>query len=208
MSGLWTSALIPWLPKSAGSTYGSPPLKPRGEWRGRPRGPVAEHVRGQEVAQALDGHRGVEEPEAAAHDRLVVAADAPGEADARAEVVLVGVDQGVRHVDVGGDPRPAQRLEAGRQQGRDLRVRDDVVAAVLGDEVPEDVALLVPGARELVAQAQEHGQVVVDPPVVLQEDREVVRSSRRCRRVSRRGRPRRGCSPGEGPRGRCPSARR
>ena len=82
----------------------------------------------------------MEEAEAAAQDRLVVLAQAPGEADARAEVVLVGVDELLAEADLVRGARAAERDEAGRQQGRDLGVRDDVVAAVLGDEVGDQVA--------------------------------------------------------------------
>ena len=66
---------------------------------------------------------------------LLLLAQAPGEADARAEVVLVGVDEVL-----GGPTSAAMRIrpramQPRRQQGRDLLVGDHVVAAVLGAEV-------------------------------------------------------------------------
>ena len=108
---------MPWLPKAAGSTNGVPSEK--AFWRRAAAVVlvVAELVRGQQVAHALHRDRGVEEAEAAADDGLVVAAGAPGEAHARAEVVLVGVDQGVRVAGLAGDERAAEVLQAGRQLG-------------------------------------------------------------------------------------------
>ena len=87
---------MPWLPKAAGSTNGVPPEKPLRRPPPRQVLHVAELVGGEQVAHALHGHRRMEEAEAAAQDGLVVLAQAPGEADARAEVVLVGVDERAR----------------------------------------------------------------------------------------------------------------
>ena len=117
----------------------------------------------------------MEEAEAAPDDRLVVVTRAPGEAHARAEVVLVGVDELLAEADLIGDAGPPQGDQSRREQGGDLGVGDDVVAALERPEVREQLAVLVPDPDDLVAQAQEEGQVLVDPPVVLDEARHVLR---------------------------------
>ena len=69
---------------------------------------------------------------------LLFSLEALGEPDARAEVVAVGVDQRARarrrrrRVSV-----RSSAMIARRQHGRDLRVRHDVVPAVVEDEVRE-----------------------------------------------------------------------
>jgi hypothetical protein len=105
---------------------------------------------------------------------LLAAADAPGEADPRAEVVVVRVQQRVGEAEVARQPDALELLKAGGEPGQHLLVRHHMVAALLGDEVPEDVALLVPGPHQLVPQSQEERHVFVEPPVVLKEHREVV----------------------------------
>ena len=82
---------------------------------------------------------------------------------------------------------PAKVDDAGWQQGRDGLIRDDVVTAVRrAGSCPRMSALLVPGALELVAQAQEDREVPADLPVVLDEHREVVGVPVECRRGRRR----------------------
>ena len=191
MSGLSRSGSMPWLPKSARSTIGVPPEKPLRSPPPARRVDEAELVGGQQVADALDRDRRVEQAEAAAEHRLVALVEAPGEADARAEVVLVGVDQRLGQAHLVGGARAAERDQAGRQQGRDLCVGHDVIAAVDGPEVREGQVLLVPRADDLVAQAEEHRQALVDPPVVLREDARCRSSGPRAARGWSPGRARR-----------------
>ena len=62
-------------------------------------------------------------PEAASENRLVALVETPGEADSRAEIVLVGVDQRVRQTGLVSRERTAESDQARRQLGRHLRVR-------------------------------------------------------------------------------------
>ena len=132
-----------------------------------PRRRVAELVGRQQVANALHGNGRVEEAEAAAQHGLVALVEAPGKADARAEIVHVGVEQRVGQARFRCQQRAVERNQTGRQLRRDLRARHDVVAAVVEDEVGQQTAVLVPRADDLVAQAQEDRQGSVHFPVVL-----------------------------------------
>ena len=140
-----------------------PPEKPLLQAAAAERVAVAELVGRQQVANALDRDGRVEEPEPAAQHGLVALVEAPGEADARAEVVLVRVDERLGQARLGGRERAVQRDQAGRQLRRDLGVRHDVVAAVRRDEVGERVVLLVPRADDLVAQAEKHREALGSP---------------------------------------------
>ena len=139
---------MPWLPKSAGSVNGVPPEKPLRRPPPPIRVDVAELVGRQQVADALDGHGRVEEPEAAAQHRLVALVEALGEADARAEVVLVGVDQRV------GQARPrspirvrSSAIRPGGSFAATSSLGTTWIPAVGRREVRERPVLLVPRRR-------------------------------------------------------------
>ncbi len=136
---------------------------------------VPELVGGHQVAQALDGDGGVEDAEAAAQHRPVAAAEPVGEADARADVVLVGLDEAVAETQLIRSLDAIERDHRGRQQRCDLGVRHDPVAAAgQEDEVRELLVLLVPDPHDLVAKAQVEGQVAARLPVVLDVGGEVI----------------------------------
>ena len=69
----------------------------------------------------------------------------------------------------------AERDQAGREQRSDLRIWHHVMTAVHRQEVRERVVLLVPCPYDLIAEAEEERQALVDAPVVLAEERDVVR---------------------------------
>ena len=130
MSGLWRLGSIPWLPKAARSGVGVPPEKPLRSPPPRRRVDEAELVGREQIADALDRHGRMEQPEAAPEHGLVALVEAPGEAHARAEVVLVGVDQRLGQAHLVCRPGAVERDQSGRQQRRDRLVGHDVVAAV------------------------------------------------------------------------------
>src|SRR5206468_706740 len=91
-----------------------------------PRPEEPEFVGGEEVPDALDCNGRMEQSEPAAQDGFIVLVEAPGIADARAEVVLVGPDQGVRQAGLIRRQRAAKRNQAGWQQRSHLRIRHHV----------------------------------------------------------------------------------
>ena len=63
---------------------------------------VAELVGGQQIADALHGDGRVEEPEPPRSTVLLLSSSRQAKPDARAEVVLVAVDEGVGQADLVG----------------------------------------------------------------------------------------------------------
>ena len=103
-------------------------------------------------------------------DGLVVAAEAVGEAGARADVVAVGLDQRPRR------RRPDRPSACDRARPRPGGSSAAICAfgtmwwpPSVGDEVREDVVAVDERADDLVAQAEERGELRPDLPVVLEE---------------------------------------
>ena len=119
---------------------------------------VPELVGGQQVAHALNGDGGVEEAEAAAQHRLVALPRRQANPTRGLKLFLSVLMRVLGRPTSLAEHGAVERDDAGRQQGRDLRVRHDVVSAVVEDEVRELVVLLVPDADDLVAEAEEEGQ--------------------------------------------------
>ena len=97
----------------------------------------------------------MEDAKAAAKHGLVVAAEAVSEPASRADIVAIGPDERPRQVGLIGRERATERDRARREQRRDFRVRHDVVTAVGGDEVREDIVAVDEGADDLVSKAEE-----------------------------------------------------
>ena len=166
---------MPWLPNAVGRRERHAARERVTQTAAPVRRRVAELVGREQVANALHGDCRVKEAEAAAEDGLVALVETPGKADARAEIVHVGVEQRIGQARFRCQQRAVERNETGRELRRDLRARHDVVAAVVKNEVGQQPALFVPRADDLVAQSQEYRQGPVHLPVVLHERREVVR---------------------------------
>ena len=136
---------------------------------------IPEGIARHDVARALRGARWMEDAEAAADNVLRVAPGAIGEAQSRADVVEVGVDQPGPQSRLVRGQRPVQGLRARRQQARNLRTRDDMVAAVVRQEIREDVVAIDEHADHFVTRAEKQRRVRVHLPIVLEEQGVVVR---------------------------------
>ena len=79
------------------------------------------------------------------------------------------MDQRAGQAHAASDQRPIDLYDARRKLGRDIRVRHDMVSAIVEDEVREQVVFLVPVADDLVAEAEKQCQAAADLPVVLHE---------------------------------------
>ena len=174
MSGLSRSSWMPWFPKPSDARCDArrEPLLQR---RPRVGDVVAERVARHDVARALGRAGRMEDAEPASEHGLVVAAEPVGEADAGAQVVAVGLDQPAPDAELVADQRAAERDGARRQQRPDVRGRHDVMSAVGRHEVRVDVVLVDEHADHLVAQPEKQREVRVQLPVVLGEQRPVVR---------------------------------
>ena len=117
----------------------------------------------------------MEDAEAAAQHGLVAAVEALREADARADVVPVGLDQPTPDLELVRRERAAQLPGTRRQQRADGGARHDVMPAVGGDEVRVDVVPVDEDADHLVPQPQEQRQPGSQLDVVLREHGPVVR---------------------------------
>ena len=118
----------------------------------------------------------MEDAEPAAEHGLVAGVEAVCEADPRADVVAIGLDQAAP--DTGGRRRAAcgSRICApGRQQLADRGGRHEMMAAVGRNEVGVDVVPVDEHADHFIAQPEEQRQPRIQLPVVLREDRPVVR---------------------------------
>ena len=152
---------------SAGEAIAEPAAAPRSD--------EPEFVGGEQVPDALDCDGRMEQAKAAAQHGLIALVEAPGIADSRTEVVLVGADQGVRQTCLVGCQRAAERNQAGRQQLSNLRIRHHVMTAVDRQEVREGLIVLVPRPDDFIAQPEEERQALVDAPVVLAEEGNIIR---------------------------------
>ena len=136
---------------------------------------VAERVARHDVARALGGARRMEDAESAPKHGLVAVVEALSEAEARADVVPVGLDQPAADVELVRRERAGQLLGARRQQRADRGVRHDVMPAVGRDEVRVDVVSVDEDADHLIPQPQEQRQPGIQLEVVLREHGPVVR---------------------------------
>ena len=175
MSGLSRFGSIPWLPKSARSTDGVPREKPCGACRRA--ACCRSGTRWWRAGRGCPARRrsGGTSPKPPRSTVLLLSSSRQAKPTRGLKLFLSVLISVSGRPDLVGRQGAAERDQAGRQQRRDLRVRHDVMAAVDRAEVRESQALLVPRADDLVAQAEEHRQALVDLPVVLREDREVVR---------------------------------
>ena len=84
------------------------------------------------MSRALRGAGRMEDAEPAAEHGLVAAVEAMREAEARADVVAIGLDQAAADLELVRRRGAAQSHGARRQQCGDVVVRHDVMAAVGG----------------------------------------------------------------------------